>query len=493
MDAHELAEKLRNTQPKTVEVFEEVVKWCSDNEDNLNISDSDQKYLYTMATKYLMQIKIGRWNDDDAKMIIKFFAKSYAREYGIEEKITIEILQLPEYQERFKDLSNARCINMGDGNSCVVYSGNVVDNLKSNDTVRFLRGLQTVFHEVVHSRQYNDLYAKAKESDYDGDMYKMALETIVHRVSPQFYQKNYTSQVREYQAEYLGLEEALEKLRLYYKPEIMQDFTEEEKKEFLNEMLQIDGKGKYGDGDSIKFSGKDVNAVAFVDYVTEHYVAGRPVIIDEMPILQRAYNKDGNKKDIIQLLQDRQALIDNGESNDKTDDLYETIANYRNYEKGELRGELEALDRYVVTTGIDDEFAFQLIEQRLRRINLTEQEITKYMDDTRKQVEITRMETETKTLEEEEPEIAPREEESIRDEIGDEFVPKTEGQEQEEAQVETMWQNRFQSWDRNSVNLPNSAKRKEEAVRVMQDIERERREQNREQQMKDNEQEQMQR
>ena len=161
MDAHELAEKLRNTQPKTVEVFEEVVKWCSDNADNLNIGDSDQKYLYTMATKYLMQIKIGRWNDDDAKIIIEFFAKSYAREYGIEEKITIEILQLPEYQERFKDSSNAKCINMGDGYSCVVYSGNVVDNLKSNDTIRVIRGLQTVFHEVVHSRQYNDLYAKA--------------------------------------------------------------------------------------------------------------------------------------------------------------------------------------------------------------------------------------------------------------------------------------------------------------------------------------------
>ena len=489
MDAHELAEKLRNTQPKTVEVFEEVVKWCSDNADNLNIGDSDQKYLYTMATKYLMQIKIGRWNDDDAKIIIEFFAKSYAREYGIEEKITIEILQLPEYQERFKDSSNAKCINMGDGYSCVVYSGNVVDNLKSNDTIRVIRGLQTVFHEVVHSRQYNDLYAKAKESDYDGDMYKMALETIVHRVSPQFYQKNYTSQVREYQAEYLGLEEALTMLRLYYKPDIMQDFTEEEKKEFLNEMLQIDGKGKYGDGDSIEFSGKDVNAVAFVDYVTEQYVTARPVTINEMPILQRAYNKDGSKKDIIQLLQDRQALIDSGESNDKTDDLYETIANYRNYEKGELRRELDALDEYVVATGTDDEFVFQLIEQRLGRTALDEQEVAKYMEYQRKKAEITREKIQSET----EQEIAPREEESIKDEVGDEFEPKTERQEQEEAQVEAMWQNRFQSWDRNTVNLPNSAKRKEEAVRVMQDIERERREQDREQQMQDNEQEQMRR
>ena len=70
-------------------------------------------------------------------------------------------------------------------------------------------------------------------------------------------------------------------------------------------------------------------------------------------------------------------------------------------------------------------------------------------------------------------EIEPQEQESIKDEIGDEFKPKTQQQEQEEQQVETMWQNRFQLWDRDSVNLPNGAKRKEEAVKVIQDIERE--------------------
>ena len=72
-----------------------------------------------------------------------------------------------------------------------------------------------------------------------------------------------------------------------------------------------------------------------------------------------------------------------------------------------------------------------------------------------------------------EKEIEPQEPENIRDEIGDEFQPKTEAQEQEEQQVEAMWQNRFQSWDRNTINLPNGAKRKEEAVKVIQDIERE--------------------
>ncbi len=63
-------------------------------------------------------------------------------------------------------------------------------------------------------------------------------------------------------------------------------------------------------------------------------------------------------------------------------------------------------------------------------------------------------------------------EKSIKDEIGDEVKPETEQQKQEEQQVETMWKNRFQSWDRDTAVLPDGAKRKVEVVRVMQDLQR---------------------
>ena len=48
-----------------------------------------------------------------------------------------------------------------------------------------------------------------------------------------------------------------------------------------------------------------------------------------------------------------------------------------------------------------------------------------------------------------------------------------------------MWQNKFQSWDRVSVNLPNSAKRKEEAVKVIQDIERQKAQQEKQQEQEE--------
>ena len=83
-----------------------------------------------------------------------------------------------------------------------------------------------------------------------------------------------------------------------------------------------------------------------------------------------------------------------------------------------------------------------------------------------------RPQQQTKQQSIQQPEREKPQEESIKDEIGDEFKPKTEQQGQEERQVESMWQNRFQSWDRDTAVLPDGAKKKAEAVQVMQDLQR---------------------
>lgn len=83
-----------------------------------------------------------------------------------------------------------------------------------------------------------------------------------------------------------------------------------------------------------------------------------------------------------------------------------------------------------------------------------------------------RIKTQTKQQSIQQPERKKEEEKSIKDEVGDEFKPKTEQQVQEERQVESMWQTRFQSWDRDTAVLPDGAKKKAEAVQVMQDLQR---------------------
>ena len=84
------------------------------------------------------------------------------------------------------------------------------------------------------------------------------------------------------------------------------------------------------------------------------------------------------------------------------------------------------------------------------------------------------------------PEKEKPQEESIKDEIGDEFKPKTEQQKQEERQVESMWQNRFQSWDRDTAILPDGTKKKSEAVQVMQDLQRQQDKEKQDQEQLDN-------
>lgn len=191
MESHELAEKFRNNA-KTEASYQEIVEWCGKNASKLDLSNKDQQYLFEMSTRYLMKIKIGHWNENDANLIINYFAKTFASNQGIEKDTIVKIFQDPEYREKFRDDSNATCISHGDGRSEVVYSSRVVDNLTSQDTLRFIRGLQTVFHEVVHSKQYSEIYNTNKEDiQYDGNSYKIALETIMRKVHPKFYKENY--------------------------------------------------------------------------------------------------------------------------------------------------------------------------------------------------------------------------------------------------------------------------------------------------------------
>ena len=197
-------------------------------------------------------------------------------------------------------------------------------------------------------------------------------------------------------------------------------------------------------------------------------------MLSKYPILQLAYNPDGTKKDIITLLQDRNAQLDSGEDLQAMNELYRTIANQKNFYIGGLPGvkpEILALGRYIQETGTDDEFVYDLLRDRLQMKNLTPENIETLIQQQKRAAEVRRNQLRAEQHKGQQ-EIEPQEQESIKDEIGDEFKPKTQQQKQEEQQVETMWQNRFQSWDRDTAILPDGAKKKAEAVQVMQDLQR---------------------
>lgn len=478
MEAHELAEKFRNNT-KTEVAYQEIVKWCGENSSKLDLQDRDQQYLYDMSTRYLMKYKIGKWNKDDASVVINYLAKKSAWKLGIDENVTVKILEEAEYKQVHGDSSNAVCVNNGDDTFNISYSPKVVENLLSNNYDQFLRGMQTIFHEVVHAQQ-NSVIQRANIQGVDipktKTIYIMALETIARKHDPKFYKENYGQLLKENHAEKIGLRQAMETMEKY-NPNLYQAYNQE----ILQQRLENYDRNFYDAEVTLK-SGKAVDFMLQIDTLSSIYIEKHPEIIEKFPILQVGYNLDGTKKDLRQLIAERDEMLISSKAPEKINELYEAIANHRNVLTGGLKGtkdELVALDDYVARTGTDDEFIFNLIKYRLEnKTKMSPEQIAEFMEKEYAAAAKTRQARQEQELEQEK-------QDSIKDEVGDEFQPKTETEKQEEQQVEAMWQNKFQSWDRDAVNLPNSAKRKEEAVKIIQDIERQKAQQEKQQTQED--------
>lgn len=196
----------------------------------------------------------------------------------------------------------------------------------------------------------------------------------MQKAYPKFYRENYAILLMEYQAEYFGLEQAMKMLETYYKPNLFQE-TDIEK--FLNAMLIIDGKKSYETTGQVNFEQRNIDARTLITFSADKYIEATPEIIKQIPVLKFAYNSDGSKKSITQLIQDRANFISNniGADLQRIDDLYRTIANYRTFDKNELL----LIHEYIEKTGTNDEFVFELIKYRLEKANWSAKKINEFM------------------------------------------------------------------------------------------------------------------
>ena len=455
MEAHELAEKFRNTK-QSKESFEEIIAWCSENADRMNLSDPDQDFLYRMSTKYIMSSqKVSHLDKKDATVLIHYLSKTFAKRLGIDEQITVKILED----------GKANCLETSEGISEIEYTSEVIDNLTSNNTEKLLRGLQTIFHEVVHAKQNKVISQSLETSSPTKNTWVMALEKVARKANSKFYNANYTHLFRENQAEKLGLQEALRSIRQYnpqlhklYNPELMKGRIDNYDRNFTDAKMMMDGK---------KF-----DPLLQEDTLCSLYIMEHPDFLEKYPVLQLGFNLDGSKKDITQLLNDRNAMLKSGRTQEEVDKLYETIINRRNATIGNLKGtnaELQMLDDYIKETGTDDDFVFSLIQYRLEnKTKLTQEQISNVM----KQKYALAAKVRTQKGEQEFP---PEEQESIRDEVGDEDKPKTQTQQQDEQQAEAIWMHRLQTNNDNVAKMQDGAKKQQDVVKLIQDLDREHR------------------
>ena len=464
MDEHELTEKMKAAfkgKQMTKELFQETLDWCNANTENMDLTNTDHFYLYLTATRYLMKPKqVLEWNESDVNIVMNFMAKRALRDFHLNQNTSIEILNREEYDQRNRGTSRAVCVDHGDNTYHIEYSPDVKDLLLSRDTGKILRGFQTLFHEIVHALQNTTI---RKEGVHAAETYLMAMETLAKKQAPEIYDANYAHLLKENHAEKLGLEIAMQNIQLLG-PDLYSLYHQD-----VIEQMKKDYDARYYEG-KIDLFGKSRRGSAQIDKACTQFVRKRPEVLKEFPVLQWGFNIDGTKKTLEQLLVERQSLLDEGKPVDKVNQLFNTLTNYKNFVKGTPGGtkeELIYLVDFVAETGTDDEFIFDLMEYRLKNTTMTPEKIAEFMEGQRSFAQKVRRERE-----EQEKEIEPQETESIKDEIDDQFKPKTDSEKQDEKQAELDWMHRVGTVAQEVDKTVAGVKGKQEVVQLVKEIDR---------------------
>lgn len=446
MEAKEIYERVKSGKA----TYEELLAWCSENKERMNLEDSYEKRLYDTLVRHSMKTRIGKLTKEEAAIYVHFFAKKMATDLGLDEVANIKVLEADEYKEYDEDDSQGICISRNDGTYDVAYNiSKISEKLMSNNKHDILIGLQTIFHEMRHVTQ-NVAISLNSDKLYKKSIYIMTLETILRKVSPKFYKENYQHLIKENDAEKVGLQMALEaikernpKLYALYNQEKMEELMQKYDQNFYEGEFEV-----YGyKGDSIKS----------LDTWAESYIERHPELVSRHPILRLAYNEAGKKKDIVQMLQEREEIIQK-RPKDQIDELYGTMLNRKFFDREEgisTEGELLALDSWVEQTGTEDEFIYDLIRFRLDRSEMTEDEKDNFISQEKAKASLAR-----KLREEGQQEREPQKSEGIKDEIGDEVKGNAQGN-------EAIWLNRMQWCYDKSTQIENYTGKQAEAIKAI--------------------------
>lgn len=119
-----------------------------------------------------------------------------------------------------------------------------------------------------------------------------------------------------------------------------------------------------------------------LDEASFYYVNGHKDVLEKYPILKLAYNPNGTKKNIIELLEEREKLL-SFQKKETIDELYRVVANNKNFKIGGLEGtksEIDLLIKYIEQTHVEDEFVYDLLIFRLRKAKISEDRIKKILN-----------------------------------------------------------------------------------------------------------------
>lgn len=377
MDAKEMLKQLNDGKIN----YKDLLNWCDENKKNMNLKDKDEYKLYNILINYAMRVKKENLNKTEASIFIYFFAKKNIMDLGIDNFVSVEVLEQAEYEKNYGKNSQGICFSDKDNKYKVAYSQYVVKNLMSSNKYDILRGMQTVFHEIRHVVQRMAIKIDSNKL-YKKWVYVIILEAITRKVNSKFYRDNYQHLLGENDAQKYGLKLALQTIK-----EIdINLYNLYDKNKISNQIKKYDNNFYKS---NLEILGVQGSAIKTLDTMTEIYISKHSELLDKYPVLKLGYNEDGTRKDIKQLLKDRDEILKKRPKKE-IDDLYNVIMNQKffDFEEGiGTKHELLVLDDYIEETGTEDEFIYDLVRYRLNRSKLNEEEKEKFIKNEKKKAE----------------------------------------------------------------------------------------------------------
>ncbi len=383
MSIETMVKKITENPKEYHEIFQEVMDWCSNNWNHFDMTDKNQLFLYELVIRELMMYKMGKWDRKDAVFMINFLARKALKLFELQDKVTVSVLEDIEFKKKnLLDIdSDAITIRNADGTFEIDYSENIIKQFLDGTSISFLRGLQTIGHEVMHAKVDTLIYRKTIKGEtipWTKEQYIIALEKLTKKVDHKFYAKNYDYLLGENWAERGGLIFAMEFLK-EYNIHLYQRYDHRKVNTLLEEYIK-----NFYDAKMSVF-GHEYEPIVILENCSSVYIEKHLEILEQCPIYQLGFDKEGRKKHILQLLEDREKMLEDGGEVQIVNDLYETIINRAIGERQDGfnkvdESELSLLEIYIRETGTEDEFVYDLIRYRLKKnLNMSLEQIEQYI------------------------------------------------------------------------------------------------------------------
>lgn len=361
---------IKKRRKETIKPINIVETFCIDSVETMQIMDESEYKLYDKMTNYLMNEKIYHFTESEAKYLIYFFAKfgMYKLDKDLEKQVKIKIVGKEKMEELECGKSKAVCCYNESGISTIFYSDQVVNEIMSDDIEQVADGIKIVFHETVHA-----YYNKLMKTDcfelnplYATKTYIIALENLIRDISEEYYSDNYKVLIQENEAERMAIISLVNVFKKYNKE--------------INKILNVDVLKKriknYQEApckNSRKLLGiviKKGYNLPYMEFVAKKILVKEPGYLEKYPILKIAYNENGTRKSISQLLEDREKRMQRKNATSKSiNDLFYFILNNRITSEDEDYNELEELSNYNECNEKKDVFLENLIRSRLIRMS----------------------------------------------------------------------------------------------------------------------------